>query len=121
MPTSSKRVQVLLKPRVTEIIEQISEEENLSLSKICSLLIEEALITRGAFSKTSTIREVLPPTPERDSLMKRDSLAIAAAEAAEKAGRQHETVMKKTEPMDGDEETLRLLKKFKALQDAGLL
>ena len=53
--------------------------------------------------------------------MKRDSLAMAAAEAAEKAGRQHETVTKKSEPLDGDEETLRLLKKFKALQDAGLL
>ena len=107
MPTSNKRVQVLLKPRVTEIIERISEDENLSLSKICSLLIEEALITRGAYSKTSRMQEILPPSPERDSLMRRDSL-VTAAESAEASG-------------DTDEETLRLLKKFKALKDAGLL
>jgi len=107
VPTPNKRVQVLLKPRALEIIEKISEDENLSLSKICSLLIEEALVTRGAYSKSSHMVEVLPPTPERDSLMRRDSL-VKAAETAQQSG-------------DDDAETLRLLKKFKALQDAGLL
>jgi len=107
MPTPNKRVQVLLKPKVLSILEGISEDENLSLSKICSLLIEEALVTRGAYSKTSRMAEILPPSAERDSVMRRDSL-VQAAEAAQNT-------------TDSDEETLRLLKKFKALQDAGLL
>ena len=107
MPTPNKRVQVLLKPRALEIIQKISDDENLSLSKICSLLIEEALVTRGAYSKTSHIVEVLPPTPERDSLMRRDSMVQAAQDAMKK------------EQMD--EESMRLLKKFQAFQEMGLL
>jgi hypothetical protein len=107
MPTSAKRLQVLVKPRVLKILEGIAEDENLSLSKVCSLLIEESLITRGAFSKTSRMAEILPDTPERQSVMRKDSL-VQAAETAQASG-------------DDDEETMRLLKKFKALKDAGLL
>ena len=107
MPTPNKRVQVLLKPRALEIIEKISEDENLSLSKICSLLIEEALVTRGAYSKTSHMVEVLPPTPERDSLMRRDSVV--------KAGEQAEQKQQVTD------EDLRLLAKIKGLRELGLL
>jgi hypothetical protein len=103
-----------LKPKVLSILEGISEDENLSLSKICSLLIEEALVTRGAYSKTSRMSEILPSSPERDSLMRKDSLLDAAAAA----GRKVELVSEKSEV---DDEDLKLLKKIKMLKELNLL
>lgn len=47
MPTASKRIQVLLKPDVMELVEGISEQDGLSHSKVASLLITEALCARG--------------------------------------------------------------------------
>ena len=114
----SKRVQVLLRERVAEIIEGIADEENLSQSKVCSALIEEALLTRGVFNKNSHIREVLPSTPERDSIMRKDSLL----DAVDTANRKVEvTQNQKTGTDEMDDETLKLLRKFKMLQELNLL
>ena len=51
MPTKKKRVGFIPREEVMRIIEKLSTENNLSNSKIISILVEEALSTRGIFNK----------------------------------------------------------------------
>ena len=51
MPTKKKRVGFIPRVDVMRIIEKLSTENNLSNSKIISILVEEALSTRGIFNK----------------------------------------------------------------------
>ena len=51
MPTKKKRVGFIPREDVFEIIDKLSIENNLSNSKIISILVEEALSIRGIFNK----------------------------------------------------------------------
>ena len=51
MPTKKKRVGFSPREDVMRIIEKLSTENNLSNSKIISILVEEALSVRGIFNK----------------------------------------------------------------------
>ena len=51
MPTKKKRVGFIPREDVMRIIDDLSIENNLSNSKIISILVEEALSTRGIFNK----------------------------------------------------------------------
>ena len=51
MPTKKKRVGFIPREEVMRIIEKLSIENNLSNSKIISILVEEALSMRGIFNK----------------------------------------------------------------------
>ncbi len=51
MPTKKKRVGFIPRDDVIKIIDQLSIENNLSYSKIISILVEEALSIRGIFNK----------------------------------------------------------------------
>ena len=51
MPTKKKRVGFIPREDVMIIIEKLSTENNLSNSKIISILVEEALSLRGIFNK----------------------------------------------------------------------
>ena len=51
MPTKKKRVGFIPREDVMKIIEKLSIENNLSNSKIISILVEEALSMRGIFNK----------------------------------------------------------------------
>jgi len=51
MPTKKKRVGFIPREDVMRIIEKLSIENNLSNSKIISILVEEALSLRGIFNK----------------------------------------------------------------------
>ncbi len=51
MPTKKKRVGFIPREDVMRIIERLSTENNLSNSKIISILVEEALSIRGIFNK----------------------------------------------------------------------
>ncbi len=53
MPTKKKRVGFIPREDVMRIIEKLSTENNLSNSKIISILVEEALSRRGIFNKTN--------------------------------------------------------------------
>ncbi len=53
MPTKKKRVGFIPRVEVMKIIEKLSLENNLSNSKIISILVEEALSIRGIFNKTN--------------------------------------------------------------------
>ena len=53
MPTKKKRVGFIPREDVMRIIEKLSTENNLSNSKIISILVEEALTSRGIFNKKS--------------------------------------------------------------------
>ena len=51
MPTKKKRVGFIPREDVMRIIDMLSIENNLSNSKIISILVEEALSSRGMFNK----------------------------------------------------------------------
>ena len=51
MPTKKKRVGFIPRDDVMRIIDKLSIENNLSNSKIISILVEEALSSRGIFNK----------------------------------------------------------------------
>ena len=51
MPTRKKRVGFIPREDVMKIIEKLSIENNLSNSKVISILVEEALSIRGIFNK----------------------------------------------------------------------
>jgi len=51
MPTKKKRVGFIPREDVMRIIDKLSIENNLSNSKIISILVEEALSKRGMFNK----------------------------------------------------------------------
>ena len=51
MPTKKKRVGFIPREDVMRIIDNLSLENNLSNSKIISILVEEALSVRGIFNK----------------------------------------------------------------------
>jgi len=51
MPTKKKRVGFIPRDDVLQIIDKLSIENNLSNSKIISILVEEALSIRGIFNK----------------------------------------------------------------------
>ncbi|MBO6960559.1 MAG: hypothetical protein JJ847_06630 [Prochlorococcus marinus CUG1438] len=51
MPTKKKRVGFIPREDVMRIIDKLSKENNLSNSKIISILVEEALSIRGIFNK----------------------------------------------------------------------
>ena len=53
MPTKKKRVGFIPREDVMKIIDKLSVENNLSNSKIISILVEEALSIRGIFNKKS--------------------------------------------------------------------
>ena len=53
MPTKKKRVGFIPREEVMRIIDKLSIENNLSNSKIISILVEEALSIRGIFNKNN--------------------------------------------------------------------
>ena len=53
MPTKKKRVGFIPREEVMKIIDKLSLENNLSNSKIISILVEEALSIRGIFNKNN--------------------------------------------------------------------
>ena len=53
MPTKKKRVGFIPRQDVMRIIDKLSIENNLSNSKIISILVEEALSKRGIFNKNN--------------------------------------------------------------------
>ena len=55
MPTKKKRVGFIPRDDVMRIIDKLSIENNLSNSKIISILVEEALSRRGIFNKRNGI------------------------------------------------------------------
>ena len=54
MPTKKKRVGFIPRDDVMRIIDKLSLENNLSNSKIISILVEEALSVRGIFNKKNS-------------------------------------------------------------------
>ena len=51
MPTKKRRVGFIPRNDVLDIINKLSFESNLSISKIINILVEEALYKRGMFNK----------------------------------------------------------------------
>ena len=68
MPTKKKRVGFIPREGVMRIIEKLSIENNLSNSKIISILVEEALSVRGIFNKETGQIDNLDFTPSDECI-----------------------------------------------------
>ena len=67
MPTKKKRVGFIPRDDVIRIIDSLSIENNLSNSKIISILVEEALSIRGIFNKNNGKATPLIKLPDAHS------------------------------------------------------
>ena len=67
MPTKKKRIGFIPREDVMRIIDKLSIENNLSNSKIISILVEEALSIRGIFNKNNGKANPLFQMPETNS------------------------------------------------------
>ena len=67
MPTKKKRVGFIPREEVMKIIDRLSKENNLSISKIISILVEEALTTRGIYNNESSKASSLYRSVNNDS------------------------------------------------------
>ena len=68
MPTKKKRVGFIPREDVMRVIDNLSIENNLSNSKIISILVEEALSIRGIFNKRNG--KVIQSYQETNDLLK---------------------------------------------------
>jgi len=66
MPTKKKRVGFIPREDVMRIIDMMSIENNLSNSKIISILVEEALSIRGIFNKKNG--QITKPYKEKNEI-----------------------------------------------------
>lgn len=124
MPTTSKRIQVQLRSEVLKTVEQLSEDKGLSLSKVVSLLLEEALAHRGLYGDgaQSGTQSNTSPTGSADF----DALLQEHGSVSYQNSRGRTITARKVELPEGeslspdlsDEE---LLRKIKLLKAAGVL
>jgi DUF1009 family protein len=99
MPAApAQRVQVLLKPKVLDIVKELGKELDLTLSKTVAMLVYEALETRGVKVRpsSSVLTDIQVPEHIKQT-----------------------TVTAKTTELDPED--LELLQKLKALKSVGLL
>ena len=75
MPTKKKRVGFIPREDVMRIIENLSIENNLSNSKIISILVEEALSIRGIFNKKNGLVTKPYESTQSDSINLSDNSA----------------------------------------------
>jgi antitoxin component of RelBE/YafQ-DinJ toxin-antitoxin module len=136
---TTQRVQVLLRPTVLEIVKDIGEQEDLTLSKTVSMLVEEALISRGLFDKRYKAgnreavalqkeEQKLETELEREEGLERDAEGYffrpeqVSGAPRTVSGKYVTLSAKKTTPLEPDEYDLLVkLKKLKALEEAGLI
>ena len=58
-PQSSQRIQVGFSEPVLQVVKKLAEEEDMKMAKVCSILIEEALILRNRLP-ANRISQMLP-------------------------------------------------------------
>lgn len=116
----SKRVQVMLRPEVYEIVNDLAEQDNITLSKTCGILVEAALAQRSLWDATTRkrIKPEMTQDPHYRSVNKTDILDSVPE------NRTTELVTKKAEPLTNDTELdpelLALAKKLQALKSLDL-
>ena len=125
MATTKKRIQVLLPIKAQAIIERLADEDEVSQSRVVSILVTEALVARGELGnwKVQTREQVaqdlgvdvqtIAPTKAGNKPI--DQFWEATRKAREEAEQQEQP---STAIEDDD---LKLLKKLKMLKELGLL
>ena len=116
---AGKRVQVMLRPEIWEIVEELRDEDNLSDSKICAILIEQALVNRALWDKKT--RQRLPADtgsdPASKSLNKTDILE--GIELPE--GVTVQTTTKHQQPETEEQELMEIAKKLRLLKQLEMI
>jgi hypothetical protein len=132
MPSPTQRVQVLLRPKVLDLVKVLAEEESLTLSKVCSQLVEAGLIAKGLIDPKAppkllrevekeaspSVRSILGVDVPYASSANASSANATEANAAEAVNYNMTTTKRTT---DLSTEDLELLQKLKALKSVGLL
>lgn len=71
MASPTQRIQVLLRPRALEVVKELSEQEDLTLSKTVAMLVNEALEARGVSVRSSRSGSDLDLGPNMKTVMKK--------------------------------------------------
>ena len=123
----SKRVQVLLRDRIAELVEGLAECEGVSVSRFCGQLIEEALRANGELTIDGQLH-ARAGIKVQSVVTNQRTVAGTAAPADQPSPwkQMEEKVLTTSQPteVEADDEMLELLemaKKLKTLQKAGLL
>lgn len=115
---AGKRVQVMLRPEIYSIIEDLRDEDNLSDSKICSILIEQALVERSLWDKDT--RKRIPKEATDDASFKSVTKTDILDGIELPPNVTVQTTTKHERPQTEDPEILELAKKLQALKAVGL-
>ena len=118
----SKRIQVLLRDPIAELVEGLAECEGVSVSRLCGQLIEEALRAKGELTIDHQLHA-------RAGVQVQSVVTNRGTAGQPSPFKQmEEKVLRASQPLDNeaddDDEMLELLemaKKLKTLQKAGLL
>ena len=91
MPTKKKRVGFIPREGVMKLLDKLSFENNLSISKIISILVEEALAQRDLYSMETGKEKYLNRNNDntferrsRNSLLDNNSIGIAKLHASKR-------------------------------------
>ena len=89
----SKRIQVLLKPYLTEAVEQLAEQQGETLSRMTALLVQEALTARGVHpSLRPTVEDSINRLEAAEAEVERVSVNTAPSEGLSFTQRQHQRI-----------------------------
>ena len=116
----SKRIQVLLRDRIAELVEGLAECEGVSVSRLCGGLIEEALKARGPLTLDGQLHARGHAQEVSVEELGLDIQTIAPKPEPEPEP-QRDVVTPQEQPSAIDDDDLRLLKKLKMLKELGLL
>ena len=125
MPTKKKRVGFIPREDVMKIIEKLSMENNLSNSKIISILVEEALSIRGIFNKengkaTQSYQEIkyyLQDLAEDSSDFNHNEKLIINTKLRNQKNPVYTTIPKQTNNEDYDLQTYKKFLSFLKFQE----
>lgn len=122
MPYSAKRIQVLLHPKVREVLETFAEDGGLTNSKACAVLIEEALKARGILGDPlAQLPQDIQDGIQREATASQNGwtpdMGVDAMDDFLPTGVKSQTVMRKAEPLPTEDTQTLKLKLMQELMD----
>ena len=119
----SKRVQVMLRPGLHEVVEELADEQNLPLSRVCGYLIEQALVNRGLWDEELRKRiqkeDIVEKSPAAASFNKTDLLDIKGVSSVETVS--SNTKNQEIDKTNIDPQLLAMAKKLQTLKELELI
>ena len=113
----------MLRPEVFEIVQDLADADNISVSKTCGILVEAALAHRSLWDATTRKRipQEMTKDPSFRSVTRADILDVIPEEKTVELVQKNAEPLTKTDEPELDAELLALAKKLQALKQLDLL